>query len=127
MKSVELKVDSIEHLEIQAGEDIIIRVYEDGLVTLSDRYHDIKEDVAKLKAYFTKDFAPMMYYLFSTGAPIPKDLAGMDTTFPCFIVAENIGAIEAHRMLIDLKAEPYYAIKAEGVDIYRDLTSRLTS
>src|SRR5215212_6252727 len=50
--SSELKLGELEYLDMRAKSNIHVRVFEDGLVTLSDDHTVLARDIAELTAYF---------------------------------------------------------------------------
>jgi len=46
-------------------------------------------DIDALAEYYEKKLSPAISYLFSLGAPIPKELANIETVYPYFIVLNN--------------------------------------
>jgi hypothetical protein len=115
-----LIVDTLEHLSVSTRQEITIKFYEDGLVTLSKNIDSLKQDRDKLQAYFEDRFSPAISYLFSLGAPVPKELANIHTVYPFFIVTEGATREDADEILKELgRPEEDYQLTGKGVEIYR--------
>lgn len=119
IKDVELTIDVLEYLRFEAEGGISGRIYEDGLVMLSKEPTETAQDITSLTAYFEERFSPAITYLFSLGAPVPKELAGIRAVFPYFLVTTETRKTEATKLLKGLGEEEYFEIKSEGAVIYR--------
>lgn len=118
IKKVELAIGALEYIQIDASEGIVIKIYEDGLVTLSNDFTDLKQDIAQLGDYFEKQFSPAVSYLFSLGAPVPKELANIHTQNPYFIVTSGITDVQAATILTDLGGGEYFELSGNGINVY---------
>ena len=90
--NVEVKLDALEYIYIKTHNDITIRISEDGLMTLHSsckKSQDIKKVIADLTTYYENKMSPALSYIFSLGAPIPKELANIKTIYPYFIVTQK--------------------------------------
>ncbi len=117
--SLEYKVDVLEHIDIHAIGSITIKIYEDGLVVLAKDHRAIKQDIEALTEYFEKRFSPAIKYLFSLGAPVPKELAGIKDAFPYFIVTHHAKKSEMAELLGDLSQDKYLDMSSGDVEILR--------
>src|SRR6266576_7094895 len=52
--SSELKLGELEYIDMQAKSDIRVRVFEDGLVTISNNHNLLRRDIHELKTYFER-------------------------------------------------------------------------
>ena len=59
--------------------------YEDGLLSLSLEGEGVFVSQTDLTDFYEQKLSPALNYLFSTGAPVPKELAGIATIYPYFI------------------------------------------
>ena len=80
MKEVEYGVDGLEYIMITTQNGIHVKIFEDGLIVLSDT--DVNEfslfkDIDNLADYYENKLSPAISYLFSLGAPVPKELANI--------------------------------------------------
>lgn len=115
----EIKLGELEYVDMQARSNIRVRVFEDGLVTLSDDHTVLSRDIAELTDYFRKAYIPAIHYLFSVGAPTPKELAGIEHEAPCFIVTRNASRTQAAGLLRELGAEIEFELDTKDVELYR--------
>jgi hypothetical protein len=117
---VKMKIGYFEYIEMKNTYGIKVKIYEDGLVVFEkDHMADIKEDIASLNSYFHEKFSPAMSYIFSLGAPLPKELANIKTISPFFITVENLSNDDLESLFRKLKEDKYYEIKTEGMALYR--------
>jgi hypothetical protein len=122
IQNVDFKVDVLEYVTVQAANDITIKIYEDGLVVLSKQPKNekvMKSEIEKLTRYFEDQFTPAVAYLFSLGAPVPKELAGIKTVFPYFIVTAGAKEDEMKKLLPDEEGETYFDQSATGLTMLR--------
>lgn len=117
--SSELKLGELEYLDMEARSNIRVRVYEDGLVTLCDDHTSLRHDIKELTDYFEKAYMPAIRYLFSVGAPAPKDLAGIEHETPCFIVATDCSKHQAIAILDELGATLEFELDTKDMVLYR--------
>jgi hypothetical protein len=117
--SSELKLNELEYIDMKARSNIRVRVFEDGLVTLSDDHTVLREDIRELTDYFRQAYLPAVRYLFSVGAPTPKELAGMDQESPCFIVANDCSKHQAESILKELGTEVEFELDTKDMTLYR--------
>ena len=81
-----------EFVEFTTSYDISVKIFEDGLISLNN--HNVSEDtlfadIDKLTDYYENKLSPAINYLFSLGAPVPKELANIATVYPYFIVCNK--------------------------------------
>ncbi len=122
LKNVSFTIDVLEYIAIDADHGIQIRFYEDGLVVLSRPFRDIQEAKKKLSEYYEQQFAPAISYLFSLGAPVPKELTQTNTIYPYFLLTKNASKETITQLLKDLGEEEYYELIDDEVAIYRGET-----
>jgi hypothetical protein len=119
IKNVNLKIDILEYIELKTQSGFTVKAYEDGLVIItknSSRIHETKKELAEF--YETK-FTPAISYLFSLGAPIPKELAKTKTTYPYFLLAQNANRETINALLKELGEEEYFELTNKTIDIFR--------
>ncbi|HUD11093.1 MAG TPA: hypothetical protein VMS08_01675, partial [Candidatus Saccharimonadia bacterium] len=119
IRTSELKLGELEYIDMRAKSNIAVRVFEDGLVTISDDHNILREDIRELTDYFQKAYMPAIRYLFSVGAPTPKELAGIDQEFPCFIVASDCSRGQANAILKELDTELEFELDTKDMTLYR--------
>ncbi len=118
IKSVHTDFDVLERLDAVFGENIECRIYEDGLVLLSKDSDDVKPDMIALTHFFETAFLPAIKYLFSLGAPVPKELAGVTTPSPLIMVVKEASDIEAVGLFTQFQ-DSYDEMKGDDVRILK--------
>lgn len=74
-----------EYVKAITSSGIEIRYYEDGLYILEIATEDTKTAEKLLGEYFHNRLSPAIAYIFSLGAPTPKELANIKSTHPVVI------------------------------------------
>jgi len=64
---------------------------------------EIKNVINSLREYYENKLSPALGYLFSLGAPVPKELADIKTIYPYFVVLEKASKNEIDRLLATFK------------------------
>jgi len=116
---LKLNVGNFEYIEIVNKENIIAKIYEDGLIVLNKDYENIKEDISELTGYYEKKLSPAINYIFSLGAPVPKELANIKTIYPYFVVLEKASRQDIFNLLEDFEQSKYFEIVENDFEIYR--------
>jgi len=58
---------------------------EDGLILFKKEYQDLKTDCELLKEFYEERLSPVINYIYSLGAPLPKELAKLELILPYII------------------------------------------
>lgn len=119
IEEVGLELGILEKVVAKAAAGIEIHIYEDGLVLLSIDHHDVHEDIDHLTNYYEKLFSPAVSYIFSLGAPVPKELANIKTVFPYFIVTKGSTKKDIAELFGSVAETEYFEIKSGNTEIYR--------
>lgn len=119
VEDVALELGILEKVVCKASAGIEISIFEDGLVLLSIDHHDVHEDIEMLTNYYEKLFSPAIGYIFSLGAPVPKELANIKTVFPYFIVTKDGTKQDIAELFKGVSEKEYFEIKSSDIDIYR--------
>ncbi len=69
--------------------DIEFRAVEDGVLILSLPATDLLKTRELLETYYSNILAPALSYLFSKGAPLPKELSNIKEVYPSYLVVRN--------------------------------------
>lgn len=119
---VHYKIEGLECLTYTTNSNISIKVFEDGLIILH------KSDIVDLAVFRETDFLAEYYeeklskainYLFSLGAPVPKELANIKSVYPYFIVL-NKGKKEDIELLVSkTENQKYFEYSSDKYDIDR--------
>lgn len=122
IKEINYGVDGLEYLKIQTEDEIFIKIFEDGLITLSSfnvEADKLDANIAKIADYYENYLSPAFSYLFSLGAPIPKELANIKTIYPYFIVLNN-EPLDNIKSLLGLIGEPkHFEYNTDEIDVVR--------
>lgn len=122
LKDISYGVDGLEYLLIKTNTDINIKIFEDGLIVLNDinvNEFSLFNDIDALANYYEKKLSPALSYLFSLGAPIPKELANIETVFPYFIVLNNETKENISTLLKKTDKEKYFEFNNDSYDVIR--------
>lgn len=118
--SLEMKLGHLDHINLRSNSGIELKIYEDGLIILSkDESLAIPEDVQILTTYYEQKLSPGISYIFSLGAPIPKELANIKTIYPYFIVLNNLAKQDIESLLKQFEQEKYFEVRKKEFEIYR--------
>jgi len=122
LSNVEYGIDGLEYLMLTTNTGIHIKIFEDGLIVLNDA--DVNEfslfqDIDSLAQYYEKKLSPAFSYLFSLGAPIPKELANIETVYPYFIVLNHATEEQIQALLSRTEKQKYFDFKNEHYDVVR--------
>lgn len=120
IKQAEMKTEDLDYIQITIRSRLEIKIYEDGLIILSkNNEKEIEDDIKKLTAYYEETLSPAISYIFSLGAPIPKELADIKTIYPYFIVLNKANKKEIEELLEKFQQEKYFEIKKDTFEVYR--------
>lgn len=122
IKEIKYSVDGLEFVSVSTNSDVCFKIYEDGLILLSDDEVEASSLYSELEAiteYYEKHLSPTLSYLFSLGAPIPKELANIKTVYPYFIVFDNATDKEIDEVLNAIEKQKYYKFSNDNLDIIR--------
>lgn len=116
-----LETENLERVVYTTTSGIIVKIFEDGLITLHlrDFLGEEREGISILTSYYEDVLSPAISYLFSLGAPVPKELANIKTVYPYFLVLDNAEKSECEGLLDDFEQDKRFEVNAESFDIYR--------
>lgn len=122
LESVEFGIECLEFLKIKTKNGIEVKYFEDGLIVMG--YEKIKEyslftDLDDVKDYYENKLSPALSYLFSLGAPIPKELANIETVYPYFIVLNNETKENIDELLSKAEKQRYFEFSNNDYDVLR--------
>lgn len=111
-----------EYVEFTTAVNIRVRVFEDGLITLKNE--NVSEDtlfadIEHVTDYYENKLSPAFSYLFSLGAPVPKELAHIETVYPYFIVCDNATKDEISDLLARTEKQKYFEFVNDKYDVIR--------
>lgn len=117
---LEMKLGRFDYIFLKSNSGIEIKIYEDGLIILSkDNTSAIEEDIRSLTEYYEQKLSPGISYIFSLGAPIPKELANIKIIYPYFIVLNKSSKQDVDDVLNQFKQEKYFELRKKEFEIYR--------
>ncbi|MEM9336517.1 MAG: hypothetical protein AAGA35_01510 [Patescibacteria group bacterium] len=117
---LDLTVDVLEYIKLVTESGITIRIYEDGLIILATEHsHDLSEDIRKLTSYYEHKLSAGFSYIFSLGAPVPKELANIKTVYPYFVSTSETTQEDAHRLFDEFSQSQYFTVHNDTYDIFR--------
>jgi len=119
---IDYGVSGEEYVEFTTALNITVKIFEDGLVVLKN--NNVSEDtlfadITKLTEYYEKRLSPAFSYLFSLGAPVPKELANIKTVYPYFIVCDNATEEQIADLLSRTERQKYFEFKNNKYDVVR--------
>ena len=120
--SLDYNVSGEEYIKITTGENLEVKIFEDGLIILKNNKvskETLLADIDKLTDYYENKFSPALSYIFSLGAPVPKELANIETIYPYFVVCENSTRDEIMELLSQTDRQKYFEISTDKYDVVR--------
>lgn len=120
--SIEYGVAGEEYVTFLTSEQVRVKIFEDGLIIVSS--HQVGEetmfaDIERLKDYYENRLSPAINYLFSLGAPVPKELAGVENIYPYFIVCDNAKREEIAELLSKTERQKYFEFDNKNYSVLR--------
>lgn len=120
--SVQLKLDDLEYIALETRSGISIKISEDGLIVLNKDASDggdLGSDIKSLTDYYEHRLSPAFGYLFSLGAPVPKELANIKTIYPYFVVVQHASREDVGALLEKFGEKKYLEVAHEHFDLFR--------
>lgn len=122
IEELDYGVSGEEYLEFTTKPQIRVKIFEDGLITLRNmnvKSETLKADIQKVQDYYEKRLSPAINYLFSLGAPVPKELAGIANVYPYFIVLDKATKAEMQMLLDQTDKQKYFEFDNDRYDVLR--------
>lgn len=120
--SIDYSVSGVEYIILTTGDNITVKIFEDSLVVLNSKeakYDTLLSDVKKLENYYENKLSPAFSYLFSLGAPVPKELANIETVYPYFIVLDKANEEEIKELLLKSDKQKYFNFDNKKYEVVR--------
>lgn len=120
--SIEYGVAGEEFVSFTTSERLKIKIFEDGLITVSSENvseETLFSDIEHLKDYYEKQLSPAINYLFSLGAPVPKELANIENIFPYFVVCNNATREDIADLLSRTERQKYFEFDNKNYSVIR--------
>ncbi|OGG06795.1 hypothetical protein A2872_01025 [Candidatus Gottesmanbacteria bacterium RIFCSPHIGHO2_01_FULL_42_12] len=119
LESVERVNWLLEYISVK-NKKLNWRMYEDGLIVLERDYSgSIKDDFYDLEDYYDRTLSPAISYIFSKGAPVPKELANIKTLLPFIVVVKKAQKEEVENFFAQFGENVYSRVQEEGLTIYK--------
>lgn len=119
---IDYGVSGEEYVVFTTALNITVKIYEDGLIVLNN--HNVGEDtlfadIDKVTDYYENKLSLALSYLFSLGAPVPKELANIKTIYPYFVVVDNATKDEIGELLTRTEKQKYFEFSNKNYDVVR--------
>ena len=119
---IDYGVSGEEYIKFTTSYSITVTIFEDGLIVLNNNnVHEdtLFADIDEVTDYYENKLSPAFSYLFSLGAPVPKELANIETVYPYFIVCDNASREEISDLLSRTEKQKYFEFQNEKYDVVR--------
>lgn len=109
IKDFSLVVDGFETIQFVTNNGIHVKIMEDGLIAVNKDIvnGEIQKSVNEITKYYEDKLSPAFNYLFSLGAPVPKELATIKTVLPFFIVVNGKSDAEMGKLFTSMDKQTY--------------------
>ncbi len=118
--SIERKNWLLEYLQVHSKQKVSFKIYEDGLMILRKEVKGDLDFILKdLKQYYDEKLSPAISFIFSKGAPVPKELAKIETILPFILVAKNATKEEVAEFFKERGLQSYATISSPQATVYK--------
>lgn len=119
-EDVRLDAGSFERVSFRAPGDIEAAIVEDGLVVVSTEGDGEPRDlVRRLTEFYEGPLSGAFSYLFSLGAPVPKELASIKTVYPYFVVVSGASADDVRALFAGFGEQVGRVVEERGFAVHR--------
>lgn len=119
---IDYGVSGEEYIEFTTAVNIKVKIFEDGLIILNNERvseDTLFADIEHVTDYYENKLSPAFSYLFSLGAPVPKELANIETVYPYFVVCDNATKEEISDLLSRTEKQKYFEFVNDKYDVIR--------
>lgn len=119
---IDYGVSGEEYIEFTTAVNIKVKIFEDGLIILNNEKvseDTLFADIEHVTDYYENHLSPAFSYLFSLGAPVPKELANIETVYPYFVVCDNATKDEISDLLSRTEKQKYFEFVNDKYDVIR--------
>lgn len=109
----------LEYVLAKAKPGIDYRIYEDGLIILEKEFESLEDDFETIKDYYDNKLSKSLSYIFSKGAPVPKELANIKTILPYIVIVTDAEKTEVEKIFKEASEEIYSVISTKNIEVYR--------
>lgn len=123
-KSLNLEKVSFIHKDdinlLSAKNDgIDISVSEDGVILIHSGFENsLEQEAKKLENFYSNKLSPALSYLYSRGAPLPKDLSTIKEVYPLYLMGSNLGEKEIKNIFNFINDEAFLIEEKDGIKVY---------
>lgn len=111
-----------EYIEFTTALNIKVKIFEDGLIILNNQKvseDTLFADIDHVTDYYENKLSRAFNYLFSLGAPVPKELANIESVYPYFVVCDNATKDEISELLSRTEKQKYFEFNNDKYDVIR--------
>jgi len=118
---IELSRESgpLEYILAKTSVGITFRIYEDGLIILEKDFSSFEEDFSAIKTYYDEKLSKSISFIFSKGAPNPKELANIKSILPYIITAQGLSESEIKDAFKNINEEAYSTTSSKKIEVFR--------
>lgn len=120
--NIEYGVSGEEFISFTTGFGISVKIFEDGLIILNNKNvteETLFSDIDKVQDYYENRLSPALNYLFSLGAPVPKELASIANVYPYFIVCDKATNEQIQELVVKTEKQKYFEFKNDKYNVIR--------
>lgn len=111
-----------EYIEFTTALNIKVKIFEDGLIILNNQKvseDTLFADIDHVTDYYENKLSRAFNYLFSLGAPVPKELSNIESVYPYFVVCDNATKDEISELLSRTEKQKYFEFNNDKYDVIR--------
>lgn len=119
---IEYGISGEEYIEFTTPPHVRVKIFEDGLITLKNEVVNedtLFVDIDRITDYYENKLSPAINYLFSLGAPVPKELANIENVYPYFVICDNVSKEEISDLLSRTEKQKYFEFNNPKYDVIR--------
>src|SRR3989344_5406556 len=109
----------LEFILVKTRNGIDFRMYEDGLIILEKNFEALKQDFERIKDYYDNRLSAALSFIFSKGAPVPKELANIKTILPYILTCANGSREEIAELFSGYSEDIYSVLSTKGIEVHR--------
>lgn len=119
LKKFERVSDELEYLEVSLKDELRLKYSEDGLITLKKKLDinnlkTLESEISKIKKFYETELSNAISYIFSRGAPVPKELAKIENIYPFILEVETEEDKDIKNIFKALSDEPNTKLSGEN-------------
>ena len=98
--------------------DMDVSMTEDGILLVNTPFESMESVSKKLEIFYSKKLGPAMSYLFSRGAPLPKDLTVVKEIYPLYLVGYSLSEKDIEHAFATVSDSPYSTfLKKDDIEV----------